>query len=213
MQKISKINKLAYQKYRWFFTSSSKLVVGGKNAEQNEQIIKNFVKPTSIVMHTKEPGSSFVVLQSNASAKDLEEASIFCACFSQQWKKVRRSKMKKRKGKKTKKVEVHVFKGSQTYKDKKMKKGTFGVLGKVGKREVPLSLFLTKQKRKLRAVPFSAVFSKRKTGKIIEIFPGNISKEKTADKIFEILKNRKIKTTKQEIMQALPAGGFSIIMK
>ena len=42
-----------YKKYRWFITSSNKLVVGGKSAEQNEFLIRHFVdqKCKYIVMH------------------------------------------------------------------------------------------------------------------------------------------------------------------
>ena len=29
----------SYEKYKWFVTSSGKLVMGGKNAEQNEEIM------------------------------------------------------------------------------------------------------------------------------------------------------------------------------
>ena len=29
-----------YQKYKWFFTSSGKLVVGGKSSEQNDELLR-----------------------------------------------------------------------------------------------------------------------------------------------------------------------------
>jgi predicted ribosome quality control (RQC) complex YloA/Tae2 family protein len=71
-----------YRNYRWFFTSNGILVVGGKSDEQNELVIKNFLKPEYTVMHTSKPGSSFTIIQSdNPSKEDLEETAIFCACF------------------------------------------------------------------------------------------------------------------------------------
>ena len=36
--------KINYKKYRWFVTSSDKLVVGGKSAEQNEELVKMCMK-------------------------------------------------------------------------------------------------------------------------------------------------------------------------
>ena len=76
-----------YKKYRWFFTSAGKLVIGGKSAEQNDELllgIKNFEEEL-IVMHTAEPGSPFSVIMSEIkkiSKKDLEECAIFTGCFS-----------------------------------------------------------------------------------------------------------------------------------
>ena len=58
-----------YENYRWFFTSNDVLVVGGKSDEQNELVIKNFLKPDYIVMHTSAPGSSFMIIQSEKPAK------------------------------------------------------------------------------------------------------------------------------------------------
>ena len=34
------VAEINYQKFRWFYTSSGILVIGGKSAEQNEEIIK-----------------------------------------------------------------------------------------------------------------------------------------------------------------------------
>ncbi|UCD21060.1 MAG: DUF814 domain-containing protein [archaeon] len=168
--------------YRWFYTSSKKLVICGKNSDQNERLMKE-IKPTDVIVHTSTPGSPFCIIK-NPSSKDLKEVSIFCTCFSQQWKK------------KKKTAEVHIFRGNQVYKDKKMKKGTFGVLGKVQKKKVPLVLYLKKQKGVLRAVPFVTKH---------RILPGRIPKEKVAEIIAE-----KLKVKKQEVLQAIPAGGFKL---
>ena len=94
---------LDYEKYRWFFTSSNKIVIGGKSAEQNEDIMRN-IENEDVVMHTSSPGSPFCII-SSPSEKDIEEVAIFTACFSHEWKK----------GKKT--SEVHIFKGEQVTKN------------------------------------------------------------------------------------------------
>src|SRR3989344_1597848 len=122
MEKINKSLVQGYEKYRWFLTSNNALVVGGKNAEQNEELVKKLIKdyPKYVVMHTREPGSPFsIILSSNPSEKDLEETAIFTGCFSRAWRE------------KKKKTNVDIFLIEQMIKDKKMKTGTFGVVGGV----------------------------------------------------------------------------------
>ena len=177
-------------------TSTGKLVIGGKNSEQNEVLMRWIIKDNKdyIVMHTKDPGSPFSIItadKKNVKPTDLEECAVFTACFSQAWKA------------KKKTVKVDIFTGKQVSKKKTMKRGTFGVLGKVNEKKVELVLYLTKQKGKFRAVP-------KTDKKILKLLPGNLDKEKTALKISEMLKLTRIKD-KQEIMQAIPAGGFKIL--
>ena len=194
----------AYYKYRWFITSSEKLVVGGKNAEQNEELIKKFIEPKNkldynsqislknyskkekyIVMHTRSPGSPFsIILDENPSEKDIKEGAIFTASFSRQWKS------------RKKEAQVDIFLLEQMYKEKDMKVGTFGVTGKVNHIKVPLILYLKKQLNVLRAIPFKS------NGDMI-IIPGKIPKEKFAIQI-----SKHYKTDIQEALSALPIGGF-----
>jgi len=178
-----------FKKYRWFFTSSGKLVVGGKNEEQNELFVKSMLDTAEelIVMHTSDPGSPFSFIISEpkyVNKKDLEEVAIFTACFSKAWK------LKKKTS------EVDIFKTDQIFKKKDMKIGTFGVLGSETKK-VKLRLYLTKQQDTLRAVPFKI--------KGLELVPGSLEKEKAAEEISKLLK-----VDKEEVMQAIPAGGFEI---
>jgi len=99
--------------------SSGKSIFAGKNAEQNEKIIAQAGK-NEYVLHTEKPGSPFVNIKADAkdtTKEDLMEAAVFCAKFSQAWKK---PKIKKD-------VEVHVFLGKDIFKAGDMKTGTFGV--------------------------------------------------------------------------------------
>ncbi len=102
-------------KFREFTTSSGKLVLGGKSAENNEQLIEQ-IELEEIVLHTKAPGSPFVnIKDKEASKKDIREAAIFCARYSQDWRDNKKD------------VVVHYFKGKDVNKEKGMKLGTFGV--------------------------------------------------------------------------------------
>lgn len=195
MLKLRKNLAKDYRNYRWFFTSADNLAVGGKSDEQNEVVIRNFLKKDYMVMHTSKPGSPFMIIQSDKpTKKDLDETAVFCACFSQQWKE----------GKK--KIDVDVFKGEQIYKIKGMKKGTFGVRGEKKTKKVQPELVLVIQKGKLRAVPKTT-----KEKKLGTIKQGKLTKEQAAEKIFKIIKDKfDFPVSKDEIMQAIPSDKLSV---
>ena len=103
--------------FRKFKTSSGKEVVAGKSAENNEELVGQVGKQ-EIVLHTSSPGSPFVNIKSETATKeDIKEAAVFCAAYSQIWKK---AKIKKD-------VSVDIFLGRDIFKLKDMKAGTFGV--------------------------------------------------------------------------------------
>lgn len=118
-------------KFREFRTSSEKLILAGKNAENNEELVKQIGKD-EMVLHTAQPGSPFVNIKANEkdiNKKDIKEAAIFCASKSQDWRDNKSD------------VEVHYFFGKDVYKLKGMEKGTWGVkknkkIIKVKKKEI-----------------------------------------------------------------------------
>ena len=105
---------MATGKFRKFETSTGKTVLGGRNAENNEELIRQ-ARSNEIVLHTKSPGSPFCNIKGKAEKEDIKEAAIFCARYSQDWRDNHRD------------VEVHVFSGKDIHKEKGMKLGTFGV--------------------------------------------------------------------------------------
>ena len=193
MQKLT--TDKSYEEYRWFFTSSGILVVGGKSDLQNEKVLNEFSSPNYIVTHTNEPGSPFMIIVSNKpDTKDIEEIAIFCACFSKQWKL------------KQSKIEIDIFSRSQVYKIKKMKTGTFGVKDTVKKISVKPELVLVIQKGKLRSVPKTT-----KEEKIASLTPGNLNKEQATEKISKIIKdNYHFPISKDEIRSAIPSDKLEV---
>ncbi|MBI2632666.1 DUF814 domain-containing protein [Candidatus Pacearchaeota archaeon] len=188
-----------YRKYRWFFTYSKKLVVGGKNAKQNDYLL-NVIKESGKrfkVMHTSEPGSSFSVIlieESKLSENDLRECAVFTACFSRAWKLGR------------KETDIDIFSSSQLHKEREMKEGTWGVIGKVEKMIVPLELILTKQKNILKAIPELS----SKNNILLKLKPGKLPKE---DMVKEVETQLGKSLNKEELLSALPTGGFKIYEK
>ena len=187
-----------YQKYKWFLTSTKKLVIGGKSAEQNDEILKHLKskKEDYIVMHTHAPGSPFSIILApieKVSKSDLEETAIFTASFSRAWKLNK------------KKAVIDIFKLSSLSKSKLMKTGTWGVKGDVKHKQVELELVLTTQKDILRAVPPT---TPNKKSILLNILPGKIDKRSMVPKLAIELK----KSFNQEaILSALPPGGVKIL--
>lgn len=188
----------SYENYRWFYTSNNVLVVGGKSDEQNELVIDEFIRPEFTVLHTTEPGSGFIIIQTEKpSKKDIEEAAIFCACFSQQWKKVKSSRAT---------ISIDTFKGDQIYKAKSMKLGTFGVKGDKKTIKVKPELVVVVQKGKIRAVPKTT-----KEEKLAEIKPGKLKKEQAAEKIAKKIKDEfHFPVSKEEILSAIPSDKLGV---
>jgi len=184
--------KEEYESYRWFVTSSGKIVIGGKNAEQNEQVMRN-IKKEDVIMHTSTPGSPFCIIK-KPNKKDLEEVAIFTACFSHEWKKGKKNSY------------VHMFKGEQVIKKRAMKTGTFGIMGSVDTKKAEMKLALDIQRGKLRAVPVSAAKKK-----LAVITPGKMTKIEATNKIMKILRDKyHYPASKEEIMSAIPSGNIGV---
>ena len=102
--------------FREFTTSSGKKVISGKSAEQNEELVKQFIGKDNKLLHSAKPGSPFCVIEDlKPDRKDLRETAIFCASKSQDWRDNKQD------------VIVHIFSGKEIFKRKSMKTGTFGV--------------------------------------------------------------------------------------
>lgn len=101
-------------KFRELLTNRNTLILAGKNAKNNEELIEQ-VQPDEIVLHTAEPGSPFVNIKGKPKFGEIKEAAVFCASYSKDWKKNKRD------------VLIHKFKGKDVYKRKEMKPGTFGI--------------------------------------------------------------------------------------
>lgn len=193
----------SFLKYRWFYTSSGLLVVGGKSAVQNDELLHKIKSIDSqfIILHTSEPGSPFCVILSPSNKvikDDIEEAAFFTGCFSKAWKEGKMS------------TKVDIFNSDQIHKNKEMKSGTWGVYGNIKRINVSLCLVMVKQNNTLRAVPEKTAerLEDKSFSKKIKIYPGNIEKDHMFAKL-ELEIDESI--SKDEVLSAIPSGGFKII--
>ncbi|MEM2816028.1 MAG: ribosome rescue protein RqcH [Candidatus Bathyarchaeia archaeon] len=78
-----------FEKFRWFMSSDGFLVVAGKDAANNEALIKKYTRPGDIVFHADITGAPFVVVKTEGrspSEQCLREAGEFAATLSRGWR-------------------------------------------------------------------------------------------------------------------------------
>ncbi|WP_232702374.1 ribosome rescue protein RqcH [Halobacterium wangiae] len=85
-----------YERFRWFRTSEGFLVLGGRNADQNEELVKKYMDRYDRFFHSQAHGGPITVLKTSAPSepsKDIEvpeaskrQAAQFAVCCSSVWK-------------------------------------------------------------------------------------------------------------------------------
>ena len=78
-----------YEKYHWLVTSHGYLAIGGRDADQNESIVKRYLTSKRIFMHADIHGAPAVVLFNEGEEPpetDLREAALLTAAYSKAWK-------------------------------------------------------------------------------------------------------------------------------
>ncbi|MCD6279087.1 MAG: NFACT family protein [Desulfurococcales archaeon] len=78
-----------YTSYHWIITSSGLLAIGGRDAQQNEKVVKKYLGNSDIFIHAEVHGASAFVLKcggNKPSEKDIYEVSVLAASYSRGWK-------------------------------------------------------------------------------------------------------------------------------
>ncbi|KAJ6638742.1 Ribosome quality control complex subunit NEMF like [Pseudolycoriella hygida] len=87
---ITKARKVFwFEKFYWFISSENYLVIGGRDQQQNELIVKRYMRPTDIYVHAEIQGASSVVIRNPSGnevpPKTLLEAGTMAICYSVAW--------------------------------------------------------------------------------------------------------------------------------
>ena len=188
-----------YEKFRWFISSEGALVIGGRDATSNEIVVKKHTEPNDLVFHTDMAGSPFFVVKSDNKAigeKTKEEAADATCTFSRAWKL----------GLQTSSV-FYVAPEQVSKKTKSgeyMGKGAFMIYGKTNyiNNEINLAIGVT-DTQQIMAGPFDAI--KFNCNKYVVLEQGTEKASAVAKFI-----QHKIGGTIDEIIRALPSGGFKI---
>ncbi|WP_254841087.1 ribosome rescue protein RqcH [Natronomonas marina] len=85
-----------YERFRWFHTSDGFLVLGGRNADQNEELVKKYMEPSDRFFHAQAHGAPVTVLKAtdpDEAAREVdipdssrEQAAQFAVSYSSVWK-------------------------------------------------------------------------------------------------------------------------------
>ncbi len=198
-----KIPKTWKDDFRWFESSEGFVIVSGKNAKQNEELLKKYMEAGDLVFHADIHGSPFTLVKKGkkCSIKTIEEAAQQTISYSKAWNLGMAG------------GDVYYIYPHQVTKQAPsglyVPMGSFIVRGKKNfVKNVKLELAVGFAER-IIAGPKSAI--RKKTRNYVIIHPGSESKEKIAEKIKRILeKGCEYKINKDDIISVLP--GDSVLL-
>ncbi|NXG76649.1 NEMF factor, partial [Baryphthengus martii] len=86
---IQKARKVYWQKFLWFISSENYLIIAGRDQQQNELIVKRYLKPGDIYVHADLHGATSCVIKNPSGEpippRTLTEAGTMALCYSAAW--------------------------------------------------------------------------------------------------------------------------------
>jgi len=204
-----KKGKKWFENFLWFITSNGHLCVAGKDASQNESLIKKRAGEEDLIFHADIHGSPFAILKKDnkeITEDEILEVAQFVVSYSSAWK----YGFSSMNAYWVKKDQVSKKAPSGMY----LAKGSFMIYGKKNFiNNIPLRLAIVVSDDELRIYPF---FTAQKIFKdFVTIVPGNLKKEDLIEKVVKwFLANKfkiNIEEAKRFLYEALPKGSYEII--
>ena len=81
---IVAMKKLWYHRFRWFMTSDGVAVLGGRDASQNEELVKKYMAGGDLFVHADVHGASVVIVK--GKTEHMDEVAQFAASYSGAWR-------------------------------------------------------------------------------------------------------------------------------
>jgi predicted ribosome quality control (RQC) complex YloA/Tae2 family protein len=212
VKKVSVRKQKWFEKYRWFFTSDGFLVVGGKNAVQNEEIVKKRMKKEDLYFHAEVYGAPHCFLQvkddkgriKQPLEQSMKEAAEFAVTFSKAFEQ------------KLSQADAYNVKPEQVSKKapsgQSMGTGAFMIYGERNwfkNSAVNCAIGYNQKEKILMSGPVTAV--RKKCIRVFELKQGNTEKNKTAKELQKKFKDKGLAFTNSEILSLLPNGSFDIV--
>lgn len=191
-----------FEAFHWFYTSGGLLVVGGRDATQNELLNSRHFDEGDLFFHADVFGASVTIMKGGKDSKIQEryEAAQFAASYSSAWKGGISS------------VDVYAMRREQVGKSSGggyLSKGSFSLSGeREWYRAIPLALVAFAKDEKFCVIPkikFDVMDKEQRTN-YASISMGRDKKSEAAKALGKITGCQDI----DYIMQQLPAGGFRI---
>ncbi|MBT4191685.1 MAG: DUF814 domain-containing protein [Candidatus Diapherotrites archaeon] len=212
IKKVSVRKQKWFEKYRWFFTSDGFLVVGGKNAVQNEEIVKKRMKKEDLYFHAEVYGAPHCFLQVKddkgrikvPSEQSKKEAAEFAVTFSKAFEQ------------KLSQADAYNVKPEQVSKKapsgQSMGTGAFMIYGERNwfkNSAVNCAIGYNQKEKILMSGPITAI--RKKCIRVFELKQGNTEKNKAAKELQKRFKDKGLVFTNSEILSLLPNGSFDIV--
>jgi predicted ribosome quality control (RQC) complex YloA/Tae2 family protein len=196
-----------YEKLRWFLSSDGFLVIGGRDANSNEILVKKYMDNNDIYFHSDIHGAPSVVIKSEGKEipeTTLNETASFAASFSSAWTKGFGSQDV---------YWVHPDQVSKTPQSGEfVKKGAFIIRGSRNYIRAATLLMavgiVDYEGERLMAGPLDAV--KKYTDNYVIIKPGYTKKEALSREIRHKLDQEHIVTI-DDLVRVLPSGKADIV--
>jgi predicted ribosome quality control (RQC) complex YloA/Tae2 family protein len=177
--KLIKPKKKWYERYRWFISSDGILVVAGKNARNNETIVKRYVRKHDLVLHANLHGSPFAVIRNDKKlevlpAETIYEAAELVASYSSAWRD------------KIPIVEVYYVKPEQVVKEPGLPLGSFVIRGErrwLKKIKPRISIGVKRVNDEVKIVYGPPTAVKKQTPYLVTIIPGDKDGSELAEEI------------------------------
>ncbi|WP_094227307.1 ribosome rescue protein RqcH [Methanolobus psychrotolerans] len=175
--------KYWYERYRWFMSSDGFLVVAGRDADSNEELVKKYMEKRDVVFHTQAAGAPITIIKTQGNdvpEQTLQETAQFVVSYSSVWKSGQFS------------GDCYWIKPEQVSKTPEsgeyLKKGSFVIRGERNYfRDVPVGVAIALQlegNTRVIGGPLSAV---SKYGQhVVEVAPGKFNQNDVAKKIYKI---------------------------
>lgn len=201
-----------FERFRWFYSSDGFLVIGGRDAESNEEIYAKYLERRDLALHTDAPGAPLTVIKTEGEEvpeRTILEAAQFAVSYSSVWKAGLAA------------GDCYLVKGDQVTKTPEhgefLKKGAFVIRGERRYlRDVKMGIAVGIAEGMLIGGPVSAV--KPKAEPVVEIEPGEFNADDLAKRIYRHFSEKeadraylKSIASIDQIIQFLPPGGSRII--
>lgn len=211
-QQAPVMKKKWYHRFRWFFTTDGVLVLGGRDAGQNEELVKKYMEGGDTFVHADVHGASIVIVKGKTGQMD--EVAQFAASFSGAWRSGHFS------------ADVYSVRPDQVSKTPEageyVSRGSFIVRGERHyEKGVPLGTAIGFQNEPEIAVIGGPVSSVRQRAKYFVVLkPGQFEPNDTAKKVLRILREKvpdgewkayKTVLNTESVAAFVPPGGSDIV--
>ncbi|MCU4718327.1 ribosome rescue protein RqcH [Halapricum hydrolyticum] len=212
-----------YERFRWFHTSDDFLVIGGRNADQNEELVKKYLDRGDLFFHTQAHGAPATILKatgpSESPDEDIEipetsreEAAQFAVSYSTVWKDGKYA------------ADVYVVEHDQVTKTPEsgeyLEKGSFAIRGdRTYYEDTPVGVAVgitCEPETRVIGGPPSAIDPRAETS--IEVEPGQYAQNDIAKRLYREFKERFADETfvrkvasPDLIQEFLPPGGSRMV--